>query len=87
MIDEGILCRTCATCRPPDLGLTAMLGQAFGIAVDCRWRYDAIRHAERDDVLIVAPDVGTHVASLDFAHGDELWRPATGSRGPFWSAG
>jgi NTE family protein len=70
----GILCRTCATCRPPDLGLTAMLGQAFGIAVDCKWRSDARRYAESDDVLMVEPDIGTHIQALDFSHGEELWR-------------
>lgn len=70
----GILCRTCATCRPLDLGLTAMLGQAFGIAVDCKWRSAARRYAESDDVLIVEPDIGTHIQALDFSHGDELWR-------------
>jgi NTE family protein len=70
----GILCRTCAACRPLDLGLTAMLGQAFGIAVDCKWRSDARRYAESDDVLIVEPDIGTHIQALDFSHGDELWR-------------
>ncbi|NIN70344.1 MAG: hypothetical protein GTO46_00115 [Gemmatimonadetes bacterium] len=70
----GILCRTCAACRPPELGLTGMLGQAFGIAVDCKWRSDARRYAESDDVLIVAPEIGTHIQALDFSHGEELWR-------------
>jgi hypothetical protein len=70
----GILCRTCAACRPLELGLTAMLGQAFGIAVDCKWRSDARRYAERGDVLIVAPEIGTHIQALDFSHGEELWR-------------
>ncbi|MGD2217159.1 MAG: hypothetical protein PVJ64_10390 [Gemmatimonadales bacterium] len=70
----GILCRTCATCRPFELGLTAMLGQAFGIAVDCKWRSDVRRYADFEDVLIVAPDIGTHIEALDFSHGDELWR-------------
>jgi NTE family protein len=70
----GILCRTCAACRPLDVSLTAMLGQAFGIAVDCKWRSDAKRYAERDDVLILEPEIGTHIQALDFSHGDELWR-------------
>ncbi|UCC82776.1 MAG: patatin-like phospholipase family protein [Gemmatimonadota bacterium] len=70
----GILCRTCAACRPLELGLAAMLGQAFGIAVDCKWRSDARRYAESDDVLIVAPEIGTHVQALDFSHGKELWQ-------------
>jgi NTE family protein len=70
----GILCRTCAACHPRDVGLTNMLGQAFGIAVDCKWRSDTKRYAERDDVLIIEPDIGLDVASLDFSHGDDLWR-------------
>ncbi len=70
----GILCRTCAACRPRDLSLAGTLGQAFGIAVDCKWRSDAQRYAGRDDVLIIEPDIGVNVASLDFSHGVELWK-------------
>jgi hypothetical protein len=25
-------------------------------------------------VLIVAPEIGTHIQALDFSHGEELWR-------------
>lgn len=46
-----------------------MLGQAFGIAVDCRWRSDARRYAGRDDVLIIQSDIGLQIASLDSSHG------------------
>jgi NTE family protein len=70
----GIICRTCAACRPRDLSLSNMLAQAFGIAVDCKWRSDARRYADREDVLIIEPDIGLDVASLDFSHGDKLWR-------------
>ncbi|NIR45314.1 MAG: hypothetical protein GWN99_12925 [Gemmatimonadetes bacterium] len=70
----GILCRTCAACGPRDLGLGSMLGQAFGIAVDCKWRADARRYADRPDVLIIEPEIGVNVPSLDFTHGEELWR-------------
>jgi NTE family protein len=70
----GILCRTCAACQPRDISLSSMLGQAFGIAADCKWRSDARRYAECDDVLIVEPDIGLDVASLDFTQGSELWQ-------------
>lgn len=70
----GMLCRTCSTCQPRELGLVNMLGQAFGIAVDCKWRSDARRYEGHPDVQIIAPDVGLHVPSLDFSQGHELWR-------------
>lgn len=70
----GMLCRTCATCKPRDLGLVTMLGQAFGIAVDAKWRIDARRYVDRRDVLIIEPEIGLDVPSLDFSRGAELWR-------------
>jgi NTE family protein len=70
----GILCRTCAACRPRDISLPSMLGQAFGIAVDCKWRSGARRYVDRDDVLIIEPDIGVDIASLDFSHGSRLCR-------------
>lgn len=70
----GILCRTCGDCRPSDVSLITILGQAFGIAVDCKWRTDARRYVDHDQVLMIEPEIGTHIPSLDFSHGKQLWR-------------
>lgn len=65
-------CRTCDRCRRESVRLADVLGQAFSIAADCTLRRMAEAYAERDDVLLLQPDLGEHINALDFSHGARL---------------
>lgn len=71
----SIVCRACDRCGMRR-GLASILGQAFGLAVDARFRQEADALRQRDDLCIIEGDLGLDVPALDFGHGEELMRRA-----------
>lgn len=71
----AIVCRACARCSPRR-GLGATLGQAFGIAVDCKFRLERGEFAKRENLCLIEEDLGMDVPALDFRHGRMLIRRA-----------
>jgi NTE family protein len=70
----GILCPAGSE-RPGDArGITRLLGRAFGIATDLKWRLEGPRYEERPEILIIEPPNNLHIDSLDFSRGGELAR-------------
>ncbi len=68
----GILCPP-GTERPGRLGgVMHILGRAFGIATDLKWRLEAPRYEARPEILIIDPPNEIEVRALDFNRGAEL---------------
>ncbi len=65
-------CRTCAACVPRATHLRDVLGAAFGIAADCRLRMMENRYRADPNVLLLQPELGEAVATLDFSQGERL---------------
>ncbi len=65
-------CRTCAACVPGSTRLRDVLGAAFGIAADCKLRSMADRYREADNILLLQPEIGEEIATLDFSQGARL---------------
>ncbi|MDX1578448.1 MAG: patatin-like phospholipase family protein [Gemmatimonadota bacterium] len=64
--------RTCAACAPRATNLRDVLGAAFGIAADCKLRIMEDEYREDDRVLLLQPELGERVPTLDFSRGREL---------------
>lgn len=63
---------TCDECRLGRLGLTDVIGRAFGIAADCSLRRIADSLREDPDLLILQPALAERVYALDFSRSDWL---------------
>ena len=67
-------CRTCATCVPNPTRLPEIIGAAFGLAADRNRRAVAERYAETPNVLLLQPELGEEIPTLDFSRGERLVR-------------
>lgn len=68
----GILCRCCTQSQRPTHGLSRLLGQAFGIALECITRRGLYAGRRDAEVFILESDLGLDVEALDFSHSAEL---------------
>jgi len=67
-------CRTCAACVPDPKRLRDVLGAAFGIASDCKLRVMEDRYRDAPNILLLQPELGESIATLDFSQGERLVR-------------
>ena len=68
----GILCQQGPERAAEKRGIARILGRAFGIATDRKWRLEAPRYSQRPEVLIIDPVHDIQVDALDFSRGAAL---------------